>query len=118
VIPRAVEQVFASAKELEELNWVFEMEADFLEIYNETIQDLLSSTPAAAEHKIIHEGQNTTITGITVQKVARPAQVYELLKRAAKNRSVGTTKMNERSSRSHSLFQLRISGKNTVRTNL
>jgi hypothetical protein len=43
-----------------------------------------------------------------------PSQVYELLKRANKNRSVSATKCNERSSRSHSVFQLRIVGKNYV----
>ena len=40
------------------------------------------------------------------------AQVLELLVRAGKNRAVATTLCNERSSRSHSVFQLRLKGTN------
>ena len=39
-----------------------------------------------------------------------------LLKRAHKNRAVAATNCNERSSRSHSVFQLRITGKNAITT--
>ncbi len=41
-------------------------------------------------------------------------QVYQLLAKAAKNRSVARTLMNEQSSRSHSVFRLSIVGKNTI----
>ena len=40
-------------------------------------------------------------------------QVHELLLKANKNRTVAATKCNERSSRSHSVFRLKIEGKNT-----
>jgi kinesin family protein C1 len=47
-------------------------------------------------------------------KVDRPERVYELLKLASKNRAVGETEMNKRSSRSHSVFQLKLKGTNRV----
>ena len=40
-------------------------------------------------------------------------QVYQLLLKANKNRSVAATKCNERSSRSHSVFRLKIEGTNS-----
>lgn len=47
-------------------------------------------------------------------RVDTPERVFELLKRATGNRCVATTDMNDRSSRSHSIFQLKISGDNTI----
>ena len=44
--------------------------------------------------------------------VTQPADVHKLLQVAAKNRSTAATKMNERSSRSHSVFTLKITGIN------
>ena len=41
-------------------------------------------------------------------------QIEGLLKTASKNRAVGETQCNERSSRSHSVFRLRINGTNTI----
>ncbi len=45
-----------------------------------------------------------------------PAQISALLRRAHKNRAVAATNCNERSSRSHSVFQLRITGSNSITT--
>jgi kinesin family protein C1 len=46
--------------------------------------------------------------------VLSPQDVNVLLKRAAKNRSVAATLCNERSSRSHSVFILKITGENEL----
>jgi kinesin family protein C1 len=43
-----------------------------------------------------------------------PAKVTNLLKKASQNRAVGATNINERSSRSHSVFTLRLNGKNSI----
>lgn len=42
------------------------------------------------------------------------SQVHELLAKASTNRAVAKTDMNERSSRSHSVFRLRIAGRNEL----
>eukprot|EP01116_Phalansterium_solitarium_P023290 TRINITY_DN808_c0_g2_i3.p1 TRINITY_DN808_c0_g2~~TRINITY_DN808_c0_g2_i3.p1 ORF type:complete len:708 (-),score=304.84 TRINITY_DN808_c0_g2_i3:54-2177(-) len=117
MIPRAVEQVFASAEVLKDKGWKYDIEASFIEIYNETLRDLLASGKAADEAKydIKHDAAKgtTSVANAKVVKVERPAQVYELLRKATKNRAVARTLMNERSSRSHSVFQLRIAGVNS-----
>eukprot|EP01112_Ceratiomyxa_fruticulosa_P022827 TRINITY_DN8491_c0_g1_i1.p1 TRINITY_DN8491_c0_g1~~TRINITY_DN8491_c0_g1_i1.p1 ORF type:complete len:794 (-),score=217.02 TRINITY_DN8491_c0_g1_i1:2-2383(-) len=118
MIPRTVEQIFLSTRHLESKGWKYEMESNFLEIYNESIRDLLCSKSIAADTKydIKHDPNSgaTSVTNMTVVKVTHPSQVYELLQTASKNRAVGKTNCNERSSRSHSVFQLILRGHNTI----
>eukprot|EP01119_Soliformovum_irregulare_P017188 TRINITY_DN5063_c0_g1_i1.p1 TRINITY_DN5063_c0_g1~~TRINITY_DN5063_c0_g1_i1.p1 ORF type:complete len:726 (+),score=253.18 TRINITY_DN5063_c0_g1_i1:33-2180(+) len=114
MIPRSVEQIFETAEKLKEKGWEFEFEANFLEIYNETLRDLLASkVKPDTKYEIKHDSKGvTSVTNMTSVKVRTPSQVYELLRKAAKNRAVARTEMNERSSRSHSVFQLRMVGHN------
>jgi hypothetical protein len=46
--------------------------------------------------------------------VKSPDAVFSLLQKASENRRVCSTDMNDRSSRSHSIFQLALTGKNTI----
>ncbi|KAG2181061.1 hypothetical protein INT43_008643, partial [Umbelopsis isabellina] len=117
MIPRTVRQIYRSAEKLGEKNWTYEMEGQFLQIYNETIHDLLG-TPSdfgKMKHEIKHEKNgNTTVTDLTTVVLDSPSKVANLLKKASQNRAVGATNINERSSRSHSVFTLRLKGRNTV----
>ncbi|KAF9960897.1 kinesin-like nuclear fusion protein [Mortierella alpina] len=117
MIPRSVLQIYETAKALETKGWKYTMEGQYVEIYNESINDLLGSDglDATRKHEIRH-GPNgkTTITDITTVVLTSPEKVAALLKKAANNRSVGSTQMNERSSRSHCVFTLRLAGKNSI----
>ncbi|KAJ7065571.1 P-loop containing nucleoside triphosphate hydrolase protein [Mycena amicta] len=113
MIPRAVAQVFRVAEELKEKGWEYTMEGQFLEIYNETITDLLSSSSSSSgKHEIHHHPTThlTTVSDVLTPVVTSPAHVQTLLAQAQKRRRVAATVMNERSSRSHSVFTLRIRG--------
>ncbi|EPT03058.1 hypothetical protein FOMPIDRAFT_1116997 [Fomitopsis schrenkii] len=117
MIPRAVEQVFRVAEELRTKGWEYKMEGQFLEIYNETINDLLGKGEFdKKKHEIKHDPKTgrTTVTDVNVVPLATPAQVRTLLSLAQSRRTVAATLMNERSSRSHSVFSLRIRGQNTL----
>jgi kinesin family member C1 len=115
MIPRAVEQVFETAEKLREKGWEYQMEADFIEIYNEQLRDLLATrVKAGTKYEIKHDNKgSTSVTNVRVVPVRTPNQVCELLQRAQKNRATATTQMNHSSSRSHSVFRLRITGHNT-----
>ncbi|ESK93165.1 kinesin family protein [Moniliophthora roreri MCA 2997] len=116
MIPRAVEQVFRVSQDLKSKGWEYTMEGQFLEIYNETINDLLGKGDFdKKKHDIKHDPKtgSTRVTDLTVIPLQSPTQVRTLLAQAASRRSVAATLMNERSSRSHSVFTLRISGVNT-----
>ncbi|KAI1301964.1 kinesin-like nuclear fusion protein [Mortierella claussenii] len=118
MIPRSVLQIYENAKALESKGWKYSMEGQYIEIYNETINDLLGNEApdgGGRKHEIRH-GPNgkTTVTDATTVMLTSPERVAALLKKAAHNRSVGSTQMNERSSRSHCVFTLRLSGKNSI----
>lgn len=48
------------------------------------------------------------IPGLTVYEVTKIAQVYDIMRKGAACRATSKTQMNERSSRSHSVFMLTI----------
>ena len=68
------------------------------------------------KHEIKHDlaKGKTIVTDATVVTVTSAAQVFQLLKKAGKNRAVAATNCNERSSRSHSVFKLTVAAKNSV----
>jgi len=123
MIPRAVNQIFRTSKELEVQGWTFTLTAQFLEIYNEAIRDLLADEESAvgssvgspkgpSKIKIKHDRRATTVTNVKVVPVSDASTVCKLLKKASKNRAFAATQCNERSSRSHSVFTLTIQGTN------
>lgn len=110
MLPRVVEQIFRSAEVLEEKGLVLRIWSFFFlgALYNEELRDLLrpahSKNQEEKQHKLKHEpGGNTVVTNLTVVKVERPTQVYELLKRAKQilNASLLQLSRTNISSRSH-----------------
>ena len=118
MIPRAVRQIYDTAQSLEEKGWKYSMEGSFVEVYNENINDLLGKADDLdkKKHEIRHDMQRckTIITDVNTVNLDSPDRVETILKQAAANRSVAATKSNERSSRSHSVFILKLNGENTV----
>ena len=116
MIPRAVHQIYDTAQSLEEKGWSYTMEGSFVEVYNENLNDLLGRPEEfdKKKHEIRHDMQKckTHITDLTTVTLNSPSKVESILKRATANRSVAATKANERSSRSHSVFILRLMGEN------
>ena len=118
MIPLAVHQIYDTAKSLEEKGWKYSMEGSFVEVYNENLNDLLGKPEEfdKKKHEIRHDMQKckTTITDITVVGLDTPGKVESILRRASANRSVAATGANERSSRSHSVFILKLMGENSI----
>ncbi|XP_043697977.1 kinesin-like protein KIN-14C isoform X2 [Telopea speciosissima] len=126
LIPRSLEQIFQTSQSLLNQGWKYKMQASMLEIYNETIRDLLSANRssgldssrtdngvAGKQYAIRHDANgNTHVSDLTIVDVCGIKEVSSLLRQAAQSRSVGKTQMNEQSSRSHFVFTLRISGVN------
>ncbi|KAI9112450.1 hypothetical protein K1719_016647 [Acacia pycnantha] len=127
LIPRSLEQIFQTSQALKDQGWTFQMQASILEIYNETIRDLLASNrsngidqtrtengvPGKQQYTIKHDANgNTLVSDLTIVDVRSVNEISSLLRQAAQCRSVGRTQMNEQSSRSHFVFTLRICGVN------
>lgn len=121
MIPRAVRQIFDSARSLAKDGWKFQLSASFLEIYNETIRDLLTENAISKTGKVKEDfkvifdqaSRLSTVPDLTVVTVENEEQVQTLIDRSMKNRATAATKANERSSRSHSVFRLFIEGYNS-----
>ncbi|KAL8213653.1 UNVERIFIED_CONTAM: hypothetical protein K2H54_067924 [Gekko kuhli] len=119
MIPRAVQQVFRAARQMEAKGWKYQFTANFLEIYNESLRDLLVLRPERSGELEIKRVNQTTeelhVPNLSYVSVASEGEVLKLLQTAKAQRSVARTILNERSSRSHSLFQLHIEGHHASR---
>ena len=118
MIPRATHQIYETATNLKEKGWTYTMEGSFVEVYNEEIHDLLGNSKDLdkKKHEIRHDDskKQTFVTGLKTVSLDSPDTVETMLKQAASNRSVAATKSNERSSRSHSVFILKLIGRNST----
>ncbi|GBL96931.1 Carboxy-terminal kinesin 2 [Araneus ventricosus] len=119
MIPRSVRQIFKRIRDLEPRGWNYRVEAFFLEIYNERIQDLLNPDSVNGNTKCeilksAGKGNDILLSNVTISPVTCAEEVFSLLKKARINRAVAATKCNEYSSRSHYVFQLKIYGENSV----
>lgn len=117
MIPRALRQIYNTSKDLEDRGWKYKMEGSFVEVYNEEIRDLLGEDDKGQKkHEVHHDLLNgeTTITNATILNLDNKEQVESILSQAMTRRSVAATKANEHSSRSHSVFILKLVGQNSV----
>ncbi|KAK0553300.1 kinesin-like nuclear fusion protein [Tilletia horrida] len=115
MIPRAVQMLWQASEALKDKGWTYNFEGSILEIYCDGINDLLGKESFdKAHHEIKHDAKTgrTTVTDTVVVSLKSPEKVFELLEKAKKRRAVAATLMNERSSRSHSVFTLRVRGTN------
>ncbi|ENN78402.1 hypothetical protein YQE_05202, partial [Dendroctonus ponderosae] len=102
IIGLAVDDVFGHMEEKSTDNFI--LRCSYLEIYNEKINDLLHSNVTDLK---IREDVNQGVHVIVKEEIIRtPEELFTLMKRGMKSRKVGSTDMNERSSRSHSIFKL------------
>lgn len=122
IIPRSIEKVMAQIELLKSHGWKYRMKASFLEIYNETIRDLLGNPPGNNdEHRLPVDprkhaikqkpgGKGLYVSDLTMIDVDSHNQIDTLMEKASRQRSVGSTDMNAQSSRSHSVFTLHLYG--------
>lgn len=110
LIPRIFERIFeiiqASPKTLE-----YTVGVSYLEIYNEYLRDLLD--PQNNKHLAIRENNvdGVYVSHLETFYVANLADVYTILRQGSQNRTTGSTVMNSQSSRSHSIFQIKLTSK-------
>eukprot|EP00644_Phytophthora_capsici_P016390 jgi/Phyca11/117768/e_gw1.34.451.1 len=115
LIPRVNRAIFERvAKErVDNPNMRFLVECSFFEIYNEIIYDLLDSSGNGKKNKGGLEIKEHSVLGIYVKDlqervVETREEIVELMALGAQSRTVGYTQMNAESSRSHSIFTIKI----------
>lgn len=80
----------------------YEIKVTLLEIYNESIQDLLSKKGADIPLKVVKGEYGMEVPDLTMVRVASLDDVINVMKAGNAARHVSKTDLNERSSRSHS----------------
>ena len=117
MIPRATHMIYDTITKLKEKSWEYTMEGSFVEVYNEELNDLLTPNDGKSRKLEVRHDEvrkQTIITNCKSVPLNSPSRVERMLEEAQKNRSVAATKANERSSRSHSIFILKLVGENAA----
>lgn len=128
VIQKVCEKIFShkSEEEASSPSITYLISAEYLEIYNETVIDLLdtdtskSGSPRGKRKtkKVgIYEDSKGKINvqNQTTAVVNSPEDCYKCLQEGGTRRSVGATNMNSESSRSHAIFTLKIEKNDDVK---
>uniref|UniRef100_A0A8C3P312 Kinesin-like protein n=1 Tax=Cyanoderma ruficeps TaxID=181631 RepID=A0A8C3P312_9PASS len=103
------------AEEVDEDN-VYGVFVSYIEIYNNYIYDLLeeapfdSIKPKPPQSKILREDQNHNmyVTGCTEVEVKSTEEAFEVFWKGQKKRRIANTQLNRESSRSHSVFIIKL----------
>eukprot|EP00070_Physeter_catodon_P006932 XP_007114879.2 centromere-associated protein E isoform X4 [Physeter catodon] len=105
VIPRAIHDIFQKIKKFPDREFL--LRVSYMEIYNETITDLLCDTEKM-KPLIIREdfNRNVYVSDLTEEVVYTSEMALKWITKGEKNRHYGITKMNQRSSRSHTIFRM------------
>ncbi|XP_050751995.1 centromere-associated protein E [Gymnogyps californianus] len=105
IIPKAIQHVFKVICEIPDREFL--LRVSYMEIYNETITDLLCDIRKKKPLGIREDvNRNTYVEDLIEEVVVAPEQVMEWIRKGEKNRHYGETKMNEHSSRSHTIFRM------------
>ena len=85
----------------------FLVRVSYIEIYNEVISDLASNKPTTLR---IHEdaARGVYVGGVSEEVVTTAEQVLQFMELGESRRHVSSTRMNDQSSRSHTLFRIMI----------
>ena len=111
IIPRAILSLFEHISEASETHADFSIKCSYIEVYNESVNDLLGDTPNLnlKIREFPHLGM--CVIGMTETAIRTPEEVFECLALGTSNRITGATLQNSRSSRSHTLFVLKMEQK-------
>ncbi|PHT96739.1 Kinesin KP1 [Capsicum chinense] len=96
----------------------YKIHVQMVEIYNEQIRDLLADDPLLTKYPFIvifpcMNGNGLPLPDASVHPVNCARDVIDLMKLGDGNRAVGSTAMNNRSSRSHSVLTVHVHGEDT-----
>ncbi|KAI8896858.1 P-loop containing nucleoside triphosphate hydrolase protein [Globomyces pollinis-pini] len=115
VIPRVAEQLMlyiennSRRDNLEGID--FSVRCSYLEIYQESLRDLLLEKKYQGDLKIRMDpnsitGKELYVEGLTETSIKTSSDLLRLIQNGTKNRTTGETNMNKVSSRSHAVFTL------------
>ncbi|CAI5719371.1 unnamed protein product [Peronospora destructor] len=106
ILQLAVEDIFHYIETCKDRDFL--LRVSFLEIYNEGVKDLLSPTTSL---KLREDPRKGVYVECKEEIITTYDDIVTLLQTGNRNRTVGQTAMNKKSSRSHSVFRIVIESK-------
>ncbi|XP_024607121.1 kinesin-like protein KIF9 isoform X3 [Neophocaena asiaeorientalis asiaeorientalis] len=108
ILPRVLQQVFKMIEERP--TQAITVRVSYLEIYNESLFDLLSTLPyvgpSVTPMTIVESPQGVFIKGLSVHLTSQEEDAFSLLFEGETNRIIASHTMNKNSSRSHCIFTI------------
>ncbi|XP_009807955.2 kinesin-like protein KIF9 [Gavia stellata] len=110
IIPRAIQQVFKSTAR--SVDPFVTVRISYLEIYNETLSDLLSTMTSDGtsdtQMAVVDCPQGVYVKGLSIHSVSHEEDALNLLFEGETNRVIAEHTLNKNSSRSHCIFTIYI----------
>lgn len=103
IIPRSMEEIFKYIENSSNAKTTFMVRASYLQIYNESISDLLRTDRTGLQIREDRK-KGVFVEGLSEWAVRSPNEIYSLMQKGAMSRATASTKMNDVSSRSHAVF--------------
>eukprot|EP00842_Homolaphlyctis_polyrhiza_P000526 jgi/Hompol1/1474/HPOL_000350-RA len=108
LISRTVDALFARIQSIKDTRSV-DASISYLEVYNETIRDLLVDSPASSTPLDLREDTNrVVVAGLSEHSLSSLSDLMTLLIKGNENRSKAPTEANAASSRSHAVLQIHL----------
>ncbi|XP_053985227.1 kinesin-related protein 4 [Hylaeus volcanicus] len=104
IVPLAIDYMFDAIGNT--IGREFLLRVSYLELYNERVNDLLNKNNT--DLKLKEDGNGQIVLQCKEEITNCPESVISLMKKGDKIRRIGETNMNERSSRSHTIFRITI----------
>lgn len=106
IVPRSVKAIL---EQLEQSGVEFTIRVSFLELYNEELQDLLTPPNSDKKLKLCEvEKKGVVCQNLEEITVLSVKDIFEILQRGILRRQTAATLCNKNSSRSHSIFTMKI----------
>ena len=109
LIPRFAREFFNQVKNHEKK---LVIEASYFEIYNEKIHDLLTDLKSSDEKQALKirekPGSGPYVENLSLHMISSIDDLFNILIKGNKNKATASTVMNDRSSRSHVIFNLNV----------
>ncbi|KAL3662858.1 hypothetical protein V7S43_012259 [Phytophthora oleae] len=109
ILQLAVEDIFQYIESCADRDFL--LRVSFLEIYNEVVKDLLNPSEKGANLKLREDPRKGVYVECKEEIITNYEDIVTLLQTGNQNRTVGQTAMNDKSSRSHSVFRIVIESK-------
>uniref|UniRef100_A0A0K0FGM0 Kinesin-like protein n=1 Tax=Strongyloides venezuelensis TaxID=75913 RepID=A0A0K0FGM0_STRVS len=113
IIPNSFAHIFDHISKCKD-DKTFLVRVSYLEIYNEEIRDLLVKENNKNLEMKERPDIGVYVKDLTTVTVSNADNMFKIMEIGSKNRSIGSTNMNEHSSRSHALFTVTIECSETI----